>query len=202
MRHSREETARTRERIIAAASRLFRARGVAAVSIADVMEAAGLTVGGFYRHFDSKEALVAEAIEAASRETVEKLRGAPGGGQALAPLLEAYLSDQHRAQPGAGCPIAALCSEVGHEPAPTRAAFTTALRRMLALVADALPGAGPAARREQLHAAAATVGGLVLARACDDDELAREIMDAVHHRVLADRRGQRRPPVRGPRARR
>jgi TetR/AcrR family transcriptional repressor of nem operon len=188
VRHSREETARTRRRIVAAASRLFRARGIAEVSIADVMHAAGLTVGGFYRHFDSKEALVAEAIAEASHETIGRLGGKTGGAAQLGALLEAYLSEQHRARPGEGCPIAALCSDVGRETAPTRAAFTAALRRMLALVAEVLPGSGSAGRRAQLHAAAAAVGGLMLARASDDDGLAREIMDAVRHRLLAERR--------------
>jgi TetR/AcrR family transcriptional repressor of nem operon len=187
MRRSREEAARTRRRIVAAASRLFRARGVAEVSIADVMDAAGLTVGGFYRHFASKEALVAEAIAAASDETMGQLGAGPGGGaRRLQDLLAAYLSDEHRAQPGRGCPIAALCSEMGHAAAPTRAAFTAALRRMLALVAAVAPGSSKAARRGQLHAAAAAVGGLMLARASDDDQLAREIMDAVRRGILDD----------------
>ncbi len=85
----------------------------------------------------------------------------------------------------AGCPVAALCSEIAREDRPTRAAFTVALRRMLALVAEVLPGSGKNARQEQLAAAAAAVGGLVLARASDDKDLAREILAAVRQHLLA-----------------
>src|SRR5213075_2094460 len=89
VRRSREETAATRARIVAVAARMFRARGIDATSIADVMSALGLTIGGFYRHFESKEALVAEAIDAASRETT-------GESVELVALLDRYLSDGHR----------------------------------------------------------------------------------------------------------
>src|SRR6266496_2153201 len=84
VRRSREDTAATRAKIVAVAARMFRARGIDATSIADVMSALGLTVGGFYRHFDSKEALVAEAIDAASRETTDRQltkSGTPDGGE-------------------------------------------------------------------------------------------------------------------------
>ena len=97
MRRSREEAAATRARIVAVAARLFRARGIDATSVADVMSALGLTVGGFYRHFDSKEALVAEAIDAASRETIDrhltKSAAREGGEEVeLLSLLDRYLS--------------------------------------------------------------------------------------------------------------
>jgi len=191
MRRSREEAARTRRGIVTAASRLFRARGVAEVSVAHVMGAVGLTVGGFYRHFSSKASLVSEAIAQASEETVGRFRDGPAspeGGIGFEALLEAYLSDEHRAEVGRGCPVAALCSEIAREDRRTRAAFTAALRRMLALVAEVLPGSGKNARREQLHAAAAAVGALVLARASDDKNLGHEILAAVRHHLLADRR--------------
>ena len=190
MRRSREEKARTRQRIIAAASRLFRARGIQEVSVADVMSAVGLTVGGFYRHFPNKEALVAEAIEAASVETTERTRGRLGGQmnrqRPLAAMLEAYLSTEHRDNAADGCPVAALCSDVGREGRPTRAAFTLALRRVLAQVAEAIPGKSGAARERQLHAVAAAVGGVVLARATDDDRLSRELLSAVRSCVIDD----------------
>jgi TetR/AcrR family transcriptional regulator, transcriptional repressor for nem operon len=188
MRRSREEAARTRRGIVAAASRLFRARGVAEVSVANVMGAVGLTVGGFYRHFSSKASLVGEAIEQASEETMGRFRDGPGGPPRFDALLEAYLSSEHRAEIGGGCPVAALCSEIAREDRPTRAAFTVALRRMLALVAEVIPGSAKNARREQLHAAAAAVGALVLARASDDQDLGNEILAAVRHHLLADRR--------------
>jgi TetR/AcrR family transcriptional regulator, transcriptional repressor for nem operon len=192
MRRSREEKARTRRRIVAAASRLFRARGVQEVSVADVMNAVGLTVGGFYRHFPNKEALVAEAIDAASVETSERTRarlsGPMGGQRPLEAMLAAYLSTEHLNNAAEGCPVAALCSDAGREGRPTRAAFTLALRRVLGLVGEAIPGSGGATRERRLHAVAAAVGGLVLARASDDDRLAQEILSAVRRRVLDENR--------------
>jgi TetR/AcrR family transcriptional repressor of nem operon len=188
MRRSREDKARTRQQIVAAASRLFRARGVQEVSVADVMSAVGLTVGGFYRHFPNKEALVAEAIDAASVETSARMRGVLGGKRPLAAMLEAYLSKEHLENAADGCPVAALCSDVGREGRPTRAAFTVALRRVLAQVSEAIPGNSRAARERQLHGVAAAVGGLVLARASDDPALAQEILAAVRSSVLDDNR--------------
>src|SRR6266700_5062875 len=141
MRRSQKETAETRAEIVAAASQLLRARGIEATSVADVMSAVGLTVGGFYRHFDSKEALVVEAIEAASRETTARhltSRSGSGGKGDFVALLESYLSDAHRRHSGHGCPVAALCSEVGHEDQPTKKAFTGALERLLSTVGAAI----------------------------------------------------------------
>jgi TetR/AcrR family transcriptional regulator, transcriptional repressor for nem operon len=171
MRRSREEAAETRRRIVEQASRLFRARGIDAVSVADIMGALGLTVGGFYRHFDSKDALVAEAIDAASVASTQVA--------AAAPLLAQYLSDLHRRHPERGCPVAALCSEVGHQSRSTRRAFTAALERLIAAVEQVRPRAS---RQQVLHTTAAMVGGLVLARASADDQLAAEILQAVRDR--------------------
>jgi TetR/AcrR family transcriptional repressor of nem operon len=188
MRRSREEATRTRQGIVTAASRLFRARGVAEVSVADVMSAVGLTVGGFYRHFSNKASLVREAIEQASEETMGRFSDGPEGESRFEALLASYLSDEHRAEVGRGCPVAALCSEMAREDRPTRAAFTVAIRRMLALVAEVIPGSDRDARQEQLAAAAAAVGGLVLARASDDRHLGNEILAAVRDHLVADRR--------------
>src|SRR3954449_7071426 len=107
MRRSREDAALTRQKIVDAASRLFRARGIAAVSVADVMGALGLTVGGFYRHFESKDALVAEAIEEASVQTTRAKNVRTDG----AAILAGYLSRSHVDSPGVGCPVAALATE-------------------------------------------------------------------------------------------
>jgi TetR/AcrR family transcriptional repressor of nem operon len=170
MRRSREDAAQTRDKIVAAAAALFRARGIDAVSVADVMGEVGLTVGGFYKHFDSKEALVAEAIERASIESSLKQAGD------VDEALRGYLSWAHRSHPDRGCPVAALCSEVGHQSAKTKRAFTHALERFVAQVGALLPNES---RERQLHVAAAMVGGLVLARGTNDEKLARELLQAV-----------------------
>jgi TetR/AcrR family transcriptional regulator, transcriptional repressor for nem operon len=181
MRRSREDAAETRHRIVEAASRLFRGQGIAATSIADIMGSLGLTVGGFYRHFDSKEALVAEAIEAASLETT---RGHEEHGERAPALLDRYLSELHRVHPAHGCPVAALCSEVGHESLSTKEAFTKALRRLIAVVDGAALERGKRRRKETLYTAAAAVGALVLARATSDEDLARELLAAVREGLV------------------
>jgi TetR/AcrR family transcriptional regulator, transcriptional repressor for nem operon len=209
MRRSREEAAETRRRIVETASRLFRARGITPVGVADIMGALGLTVGGFYRHFESKEALVAEAIEAAADETTSRYAKEPAWA-----LLDAYLSRAHRDHAERGCPVAALCSEVAHESLPTREAFTKAMHRLLAVVGDVVPGDTKDARDRRLRTAAAIVGSVVLSRATADEVLADELLRAVRRDVLRDgpgaarkaarkaRRGERaprRPSARGDR---
>jgi TetR/AcrR family transcriptional repressor of nem operon len=188
MRRSREDAARTRDKIVAAAAALFRARGIDAVSVADVMGEVGLTVGGFYKHFNSKDALVAEAIERASLESSLKK-----GGDAEE-VLRAYLSWAHRAHPGRGCPVAALCSEVGHQSASTKRAFTHALQHFVAQVAALFP---TKSRAQQLHAVAAVVGGLVLARGTNDEKLARDLLLAVSEEVLAQSSDRKSRSTRG-----
>lgn len=210
MRRSREDAAETRRRIVETASRLFRARGITSVSVADIMGALGFTVGGFYRHFESKEALVAEAIEAASDETsarYAKPREGAAGAELGSALLDAYLSRGHRDHAEHGCPVAALCSEVAHESLPTRQAFTKAMHRLLEVVGSVVPGDTKDARDRRLCTAAAIVGAVVLSRATSDEALADELLRAVRGDVLGDdpgaarkaRRGERAPRRRPPR---
>jgi TetR/AcrR family transcriptional repressor of nem operon len=166
MRKSREEAALTRQKIIAAAARLFRARGIDAVSVADIMGSLGLTVGGFYKHFESKDALVAEAIDVASVQSTSRTGSAEE-------LLAGYLSMAHRNDRERGCPVAALCSEIAHQGRSTKKAFTVAVERLIErIVAMGLP------RKQALAVGAQIVGALVLARATADEKLAREILNA------------------------
>jgi TetR/AcrR family transcriptional repressor of nem operon len=201
MRRSREDTADTRRRIVEAAARLFRAKGIASVSVADVMGSLGLTVGGFYRHFESKDALVAEAIDAASLETTARhelsATHRPRDDRA-SDVLDAYLSMFHRAHADRGCPVAALCSEVGHESRSTREAFTSALRRLLASVEELTAGEGKARRKKVLQTAASMVGAVALSRATTDESLAKELLDAVREGLAREakprvRKGTREP---------
>jgi TetR/AcrR family transcriptional repressor of nem operon len=187
MRRSREDAAETRRRILETASRLFRARGITPVSVADIMGALGLTVGGFYRHFESKEALVAKAIEAASDETRLQYAMSREGGvdtKLASALLDDYLSRGHRDHPEVGCPVAALCSEVAHESLPTREAFTQAMHRLLEVIGGLVPGETKDARDRRLCMAAAMVGAVVLSRATSDEVLADDLLRAVRRGVL------------------
>jgi TetR/AcrR family transcriptional repressor of nem operon len=124
MRYAPEHNDATRERILAAASRLFRAHGIAAVGLARIMAEAGLTVGTFYTHFQSKEALLREALlrslDARHEEFEQALQGAD-----IEMLVRAYLSPKHRDAAGTGCPVAALVSEVARHPRATRHIFAS-----------------------------------------------------------------------------
>ena len=201
MRRSREEAAETRQNILETASRLFRARGIASVSVADIMGALQLTVGGFYRHFASKEALVVEAIEAASLETVARHGSTEPGAARLrraSALLDAYLSPAHRDHPEHGCPVAALCSEVAHEGPPTKEAFTRALGRLLSIVGEVTAGESRGARDRRLRIAASIVGAVVLARATSDAKLADDVLGAVRRGAPRDARRRGRATARKP----
>jgi TetR/AcrR family transcriptional repressor of nem operon len=189
MRRSREDAAETRRRIVEAASRLFRGRGIAAVSVADIMSDLGLTVGGFYRHFESKEALVVEAIEAASNETTSRLAktgAGPAGAKAVSSLFHNYLSKAHRDHTERGCPVAALCSEVAHESLPTREAFTRSVERLLEIVGSLAPDDTKGGRDRRLREVASMVGAVVLSRATSDRALADDLLRVVRASVLRD----------------
>lgn len=124
MRYAPEHNEATRERILEAASRLFREHGIAAVGLAKIMAEADLTVGTFYTHFKSKEALLREALLRSLDDRHEQLEHALHGAD-LELTVRAYLSPEHRDAPGTGCPIAALAAEVARHPRPTRHAFAT-----------------------------------------------------------------------------
>lgn len=162
-RMSREETAQTRAWIIETAAGLFREQGIGATGVADIMSAAGLTHGGFYRHFASKEALAAEAISYAtcrSLEELEKTGNSEACQQALVDFVDRYLSNDHVDHPGKGCPLVALGSEARYAPAKAAEQLAEASDRAITALATAMD-----AEREQASALMATlVGTVTLAR--------------------------------------
>jgi len=135
MRYAPEHNEETRERILEVASRLFREHGIAAVGLAKIMSEAGLTVGTFYTHFKSKEALVRESLLRSLDARHEELEQLLHTSEAEV-LIRAYLCPEHRDEPGAGCPIAALAPEVARHPRATRQTFAAHNARTL----DALAG--------------------------------------------------------------
>ena len=187
MKVSRAQMILHRNRILEAASRMFRSRGFERSGVAEIMNAAGMTHGGFYGHFASKSTLAAEACSAALT-TASARWGAlidESPDKALEAILDGYLSDRHRDSPATGCALAALATEAAREDGAVRSAFTGAVERRIELLAKLARGT-PAARREEAIATlAGMVGAIVLARVVDDASLSDAILDATSNHFSA-----------------
>lgn len=171
MRVSREQMAENRIRILDEAGRLFRARGFDAVSVSEVMKAAGLTHGGFYGHFRSKDDLIAQTL-------VHGLSKASEAPVDLKAYRDTYLSPLHRSNVAEGCPIAALAADTLRQTPEARAAMTEGVRAQIAWLSQAQPDEDPADRRRAaIGSWAAMVGAMILARASDDEALSDEILE-------------------------
>src|ERR1700732_4499890 len=142
MGHSRAEKAKTHKRIVSIASRKFREEGLAGVGIAELMKEADLTVGGFYKLFDSCDDLVVEAVSSAFGGWKRRLDAATSGwpSVSLAKLIADYLNEAHRDNPGTGCAFSALAAEIGRSDKRTRALTTEQVRNDIQLIAALLPG--------------------------------------------------------------
>jgi TetR/AcrR family transcriptional repressor of nem operon len=174
MKVSREQVAENRQRILDAAARLFRERGFESVTVAEVMSAAGLTHGGFYGHFDSKEALIDAAM--AHRPSWQQ-----GWVTLESPerYADSYLSRQHRDSVGSGCQFAALGTEASRASKEVRRTLTKSLRTQIDTLSASSPGATQQERRRAAIASLATMmGGVMLARLVDDAPLSDEILAA------------------------
>ncbi len=179
---SRKEA--THERIVDAAARAIRRSGYAGTGVADIMKDAGLTHGGFYAHFDSRETMLAEAADRAGAEgvdTLERIAAAAPPQHALQALLRAYLSRAHVEDAETGCPVAALGSEMSRQAPEVRRAATRRIKEMIDLVARQSPDWGqPDAHERALATVATMVGALLLARAVDE----RTLSDALRKAAL------------------
>jgi AcrR family transcriptional regulator len=183
---SRKET--SHERIVDAASRAIRRDGYAGAAVADIMDDAGLTHGGFYAHFESRDAMLAEAADRAGADSVGRLgriaAKAPPG-KALQALLEAYLSKAHVEGVETGCPMAALGSELVRQSPQVRHAATERAKELIDLVARQAPDWGkPGAHEHALVTAATMVGALLIARAVDDERLSEAMRKAALEHLL------------------
>ncbi len=184
MRVSKEKAAENRARILTEAARLFRERGLSGVGVDALTEAAGLTHGSLYSQFGSKERLAAEALEHALARSALVRRPEGDGGQAIAELIERYLSPSHRDGPGQGCAMAALGCELPRQAPALRRVFTTALRDRVARLARLLPGRGKAPEDRALALLSSLVGALILARAVEDEALSDQILSATRESLL------------------
>ena len=179
MRVSKEAMERHHKEIVSTASAMLRERGILGVGVADVMQAAGLTHGGFYRHFASKEALVAEATSAAFGEILErleKLAARKGAAAALEDYVSSYLSLGHVNKPSRGCPIPAFGADAGRESAQVRAAFEAGVDRLLTWIAAGLPCADSERAAKAIELLSLMVGAIVTARASGDDNFSKKIL--------------------------
>jgi len=181
MKVSRAQAAQNRERILDAAARLFRERGFEGIGLADLMKEAGLTHGGFYGHFSSKDDLIAQASARELGHSLARWRevGERASGDRLSAIAALYLTDTHRDNPGAGCVLAALGPDVSRQGPTVRRTVTDYVRSICDLIVKLVPGKTKAARRQKAISTYATlVGTMVLARAVDDRVLSQEILEA------------------------
>jgi len=182
MGHSKAQKTRTHKRIVSIASKRFREKGLAGFGIAEVMKEAGLTVGGFYKHFDSRDDLVAEAVSSAFGGLKRLVDSAASGGpsRSLAKLIYIYLNEAHRDNPGTGCAFCALAPEIARSDKRTRALTSEQVRNDIQLIATLLPGEDKrTARSQAILTFSALVGAMSLARAVSDEALSREILETV-----------------------
>jgi TetR/AcrR family transcriptional repressor of nem operon len=185
MRQSREEKAKTHDRIVEVASARIREAGIERPGVAEIMQAAGLTHGGFYKHFGSREDLVAEAADRAFAEADRAAHEVTEGAQdPLAAFVDWYVSTEHRDNPATGCPVAALGADVPRGDERVRAAYRRQVERYLANL-ERLIGGGEDARRAATVALSTLVGSIVLARAVDDEALSDEILRDVRAALKA-----------------
>jgi TetR/AcrR family transcriptional repressor of nem operon len=188
MRYSKEHKQETHARIVKKASVRLREKGAHGIGVADLMKEAGLTHGGFYAHFDSREALVIEAFGHAmdrSTESWRKVAEQTPPDKRLATIVETYLSPVHRDDPGHGCAVPTLGAEIARESPKTRKAFAAKLEHMIDMMADQVLDLPRKVARKQAVAALATMmGTLVLSRIAGNGEFSDEILSAGREAVL------------------
>jgi TetR/AcrR family transcriptional regulator, transcriptional repressor for nem operon len=181
---SREQAEKNRETVLATASRRFREQGVDATSVADIFAEAGLTHGALYVQFPGgKESLAAEAVQRAfsdRRDIWDALASTLAPAEALTTIVQSYASEEHRDDPGAGCPTPLLGAEAGRRGGSVRTAYTDGVNGLLEALERVVPGeSGPERRRQALNLLSTLAGALLVSRAVDDPTLSEEVLAAV-----------------------
>jgi TetR/AcrR family transcriptional repressor of nem operon len=180
--YSKAQKARTHKRIVGIASRRFREKGLAGFGIAELMKEAGLTVGGFYKHFNSRDDLVAEAVNSAFGGWRPRVEAPKSGGPPVSyeKLVDDYLNQAHRDHPGTGCAFSALAPEIARSDKRTRALTSEQVRNDIQLIAGLIPKKDKSgARSKAILTFSALVGAMSLARAVADEALSHEILETV-----------------------
>lgn len=175
MRKSKSEAAETRHRIIQVASELFRVKGIAATGVAEIMETAGLTNGGFYKHFESKDQLVQEALKAATEGLSHRFNE---GKHAIdsAAIIKAYLSPKHQKGLKWGCPIAGIGSELGRTDKDSRLEATKGIRQLVSSLEKHIESSPAENRKIAVASVSMMIGALTLSRIVDDKKFVEEIL--------------------------
>ncbi len=188
MRYSKEHKQETHDRIVRKASVRLREKGAHGIGVADLMKEAGLTHGGFYAHFDSRDALVIEAFNYAmerSNANWRKLAEQTPLEKRFAAIVESYLTTTHRDDPGHGCAVPTLGPEIARESPRTRKAFAAKIDEMIEMMADQMPDVSRKAARKQAIAALATMmGTMVLSRIAGSGDFSDEVLAAGRETVL------------------
>ena len=186
MGYSKAQKARTHKRIVAIAAKRFREKGLAGFGIAELMKEAGLTVGGFYKHFDSRDDLVAEAVNSAFGGWKRRVEAAKSSGLPVSyeKLIDEYLNEAHRDHPGTGCAFSALAPEIARGDKRTRSLTSEQVRNDIQLIAALTTAKNKrTARSRAILTFSALVGAMALARAVSDKALSREILKTVAQRL-------------------
>jgi TetR/AcrR family transcriptional regulator, transcriptional repressor for nem operon len=188
MRYAIDHKDKSRQKILSSASRLIRSHGIGRVSVAAAMNDAGLTHGAFYAHFNSKDELIAESIRHSMNETIGHLRDVASSAKAgteFKAVVQSYLSEEHLSKPWLGCAVAHLCQEAARSSPAIRAAMTDRIATMISFISEFMPQKKPQARSTAAQGAySAMVGALNLARAVEDPEEGRRILNAAKATVL------------------
>jgi TetR/AcrR family transcriptional regulator, transcriptional repressor for nem operon len=183
MGYSATETAQKHERILDESIRLFRQRGFCGVTVSEVMKAAGLTHGPFYNHFASKEALMSETVIRELQRSIGAFDKLPPTPEGKAAFANYYLSEEHMKDCSGGCAVAALSSEIRQEQ-EVRGSFTSQIKNVVQKLASYFPWKSRrSARGDAIHWYTSMIGALILARAVDDEEFAREILAETRKRI-------------------
>jgi TetR/AcrR family transcriptional regulator, transcriptional repressor for nem operon len=185
MRRSKADTAKTRQRIVEVASEAIRTKGIEATGVAEIMAAAGLTHGGFYRHFDSKEDLVREAVALSRKDYLAgTLSAAAQGPEALLKHFQEYVTLEHRDDPASGCPLAANGSELVRSDAKTRHNATEALRLWFEKAAPYMRAPDDAGKTQlAINLVTNMIGALTMSRMVDDPVLSDQILEATRRQI-------------------
>jgi TetR/AcrR family transcriptional repressor of nem operon len=182
MRRSRADKATTHSKILAVAAKRFRERGLDGIGVADVMKEAGSSVGGFYKHFNSRDELVVEALA----EAFKFLERIESQAEDLPSYFAMFLSDEHRDNPGTGCALTALATDVRNASTAVRTVYTQRVKQNLTHYSSQLSQGDAHTRRSRaILLLSAAMGGVALSRAVNDPALSREILEALRTEVEA-----------------